>query len=730
MRIVRIVAIVVGTLVGLIVVAAIALLLFVDPNKYRGDIQKAAKQHTGRELTIRGKLDLKVFPWIAVGVNDIELSNRPGFGSQPMLTVQNASIGVKLLPLLSSRLEVSKVKLEGAHLNLVSRGEQNNWQDLSEDEGTSEKPAKEPAGPAPAISIEGVDVSKTSLVYTDEVKKSTTEIGNLELHTGRLDSGPARTALEKVELQGTYLSGPASAAAAVVSDANAAARASAGDTEAGKVRAASSANAGAASPSTAAANARAPSRTASPGAAEAPQPLAFSLTTRAIVVDNTAHSLAPAKIQIKVGDVAVDVSVTGEKLNTDRILTGDLSIASTSARKFMQSLGIAPPVTRDPNALSKFALQTHFQLARKQLEASGLQLTLDDTQVKGTAGVDDLDTSALRFDLNVNGINIDHYRPPVPPAATAAAKHPDSPPPAAPPTPLPLETLRKLDVNGTLRVASATFSNLLFTDVVMPLVAKDGHVRLGPTQARLYGGTYNGDIVLDARAVQPARPAQAQLSLNEHLHGSDIGALVKAAFDSARITGRADADVAVTGVGNTDDAIKRSLNGKIDVNVKQGAVVGVDVVYELQRVNALLKRQVPAQRTGSGPARTNFNALQMNGGLDNGVLRIDDLKMETDFLKVHGKGTLDTTTEAINYQLVAAVNKLPAGNAAAGGGGGLDALGAVEVPLTITGTMSSPTVRPDIGALAKGKLGQEVQQKAGDLVKKKLGDKLKDLFGH
>jgi hypothetical protein len=102
--------------------------------------------------------------------------------------------------------------------------------------------------------------------------------------------------------------------------------------------------------------------------------------------------------------------------------------------------------------------------------------------------------------------------------------------------------------------------------------------------------------------------------------------------------------------------------------------------------------------------------------------------METDFLKVHGRGTLDTVTEAINYQLVAAVNKLPAGNAPAGGG--LDALSAVEVPLTITGTMSSPTVRPDIEALAKGKLGQEVQQKAGELVKKKLGDKLKDLFGH
>ena len=66
-----------------------------------------------------------------------------------MLTVQNASIGVKLLPLLSSRLEVSKVKLEGAHLNLVSRGEQNNWQDLSEDEGAPAEAGQRAGGSRP-----------------------------------------------------------------------------------------------------------------------------------------------------------------------------------------------------------------------------------------------------------------------------------------------------------------------------------------------------------------------------------------------------------------------------------------------------------------------------------------------------------------------------------------------------------------------------------------------------
>jgi len=684
MRIFRIVAIVAGTLVALVMLGIIALLLFVDPNRYRGDIEKAAREHSARVLTLHGKLELKVFPWLALSVHDVELSNRPGFGKQPFLTVQNASIGVKLLPLLSQRLEVSRVKLEGANINLVTRGEQNNWQDLGEESQDTPKKPADSSGLGTAVSIEGVDVSKSSVVYSDEVKKSTTELGNLELHTGRLETGPARTALEKVELQGTYLAHTAPAT----------------DTQPGS---------------------------SGTGAADVAKPLAFSLNASALALDNQAHTLAPTKIEVKVGDFAVDVSVSGEKMSTERVMTGSITVPRTSARKLLQSLGIAPPITRDPGVLSALALQTNFRVTRKQLQLSALQLTLDDTQVQGTAGIDDLDTSALRFDLNVNGINVDRYRAPVEKAP--AVKHPSSPPPAAPPTPLPLETLRKLDVNGTLHVASATFSNLVFTDVVMPLVAKDGHIRLGPTQARLYGGTYNGDIVLDAR------PVQAQLSLNEHLHGTDIGALVKAAFDSARLSGRADADVAVTGVGNTDDAIKRSLTGKIGVNVKQGAIVGVDIVFELQRVNALLKRQIPAQRTATGPALTHFNALQMNGGLDKGVLRIDDLQMATDraafgFLKVHGRGTLDTVSEAINYQLVAAVNKLPAGNAPAGAGGGLDALGAVEVPLTITGTMSSPTVRPDIEALAKGKLGQEVQQKAGDLVKKKLGDKLKDLFGH
>lgn len=666
MRIARIVAIAVGALLVLLIVGVLALLLLIDPNRYRGDIERAVARQTGRDLAIHGKLELKVFPRLAVAVNNLELSNPKQFGPQPFARVGRASIGVKLLPLLGKRIEVSRIALVSAQVSLISRGAAgNNWKDLS---GSGNPPDSNAAqgSSGSSLFIEGVDLSKSSLTYRDELKKSTTELANLELHTGRLQSDAGQTRLAKTEMAGTWLAKPDAV---------------------------------------------------EKGAPE-PKPLAFSLRTSEVSLDSSSQTLAPVKAELKLGDVTLDLSVAGERLSGDRVVTGSVDLPQTSPRKLLQSLGIVPPMTRDARALSSMSLQTNFRLTPKQLQLTALQLSLDDSHVRGTAGVSDLEAGAIVFDLNVDGVNFDRYRAPAPKAAPAGRSPAAGP--KAPPTPLPLDTLRRIDAHGTLRVGTATFAGLAFADAVLPVAAKDGRIRLGPTAARMYGGTYNGDIVLDAK------PVQAQLSLNEHLRAVDVGALMKAAYDSERLSGRADANLVVAGAGNTDEALLHSLAGKIDADVKQGALNGVDIAYELQRVNALLKKQLPPQRTG--PSRTAFNALQANGTIDKGVVRLDDLRMETDLLKVRGKGTLDTSTEAINYQLVASVN--PVSGTRGPVSGGLDALGAVEVPLSITGSLSSPTVRPDIEALAKGRLGQEVQKKASELVKKQLGDKLKDLFSH
>ena len=66
MRPLRIVAYVAAGLIGLIVIGLVLVVVFVDPNDYRDDIQRIVKEKTGRELTLSGDLKLSVFPWIAL----------------------------------------------------------------------------------------------------------------------------------------------------------------------------------------------------------------------------------------------------------------------------------------------------------------------------------------------------------------------------------------------------------------------------------------------------------------------------------------------------------------------------------------------------------------------------------------------------------------------------------------------------------------------------------------
>jgi AsmA protein len=699
MRALKILGIVLATLIVVIVVAAVTVVTFVDPNDYRGDIERLAEQKTGRHLQIGGKLGLKLFPYLAISIADVRLGNPPGYAQSPFVTVRQASVGVRLLPILRKRLEVSRISVDGLNANLVSRSaDDNNWKDLTARKGEAAPGAG--GGGAPQASIAGVDVTNASLLYHDDTKKSVTALSNLSLHTGRVRGGePVDMALEF-----DYGNGGSNPVAHVAI----AARAELPEN----------------SPRVALHDLDV--RGSWFGSAPAAQPLNFSLRSPAVVLDTQAQTLDRAEFTAQAGDLTGKLSVAADKLFTDRVVTGTVMLPQFAARKALASLGVALPATRDPNALSAFSLTGDYRLTPKQAEVTSLDLMLDATRVRGSISVKDLDTMALAYDLSVDRIDVDRYLPPK--AASTAGRRPAH---AGAPdsdaqqsaTPLPIETLRKLNVQGALHVGQATLFGLTFTGMSLPLAAKEGRAHLGPTQAQLLGGTYDGDIVLDAMQSERA----AQLSLNEHLRSVDIGELMRIAFDTARLTGHGNADVVATGVGDTDEAILRSLVGKVDFNVKEGALIGVDLSYELRRAQALLWQQPVPER--AGPARTLFNTFSGSANLDKGVLHNDDLSIETDYLKTHGKGTLDLGTKAIDYRLVTSVYKMPpAGTSGAGGN-----TKAADIPLLLTGNLGNLKIRPDLEALAAAKVRQEVndrlQGKSDDL-RKKLGEKLKNLFGH
>ncbi|MBV8853394.1 MAG: AsmA family protein, partial [Sinobacteraceae bacterium] len=351
MRPARLVMIVAGCLVGILVLGVLALLLFVDPNKYRGDIQQAVQQHLGRQLTIQGKIELKILPFLAVALHDVQLGNPPGFGTQPFATVRSASVGVKLLPLLAKRIEVSRIAIDGLSATLVSRGETNNWQDLTESKQPAPPPQQAAPASSPNASVGQVKISDASLVMRDEVKKSTVRVVLQQLDIGKLATDAAGSSVQNVDGKGTYLS-----------------------------------------------------RTDAQAKGAAEQPLPFSVHTAGLTLDARQQSLAPATLEMKFGDLALVITASGQKLSTDRNIEGTLSVPKVSLRKMMQALGIVPPMTRDPHALEAFALKSNYHLTRRALQLSGLNLALDDTHLQGTAAVEDLESDALGFDLRVDSI--------------------------------------------------------------------------------------------------------------------------------------------------------------------------------------------------------------------------------------------------------------------------------------------------------------------------------------
>src|SRR6185437_1714502 len=119
----------VGGLVVLIILLLLAAHWFVNPNAYKGRIEQAVRQSTGRELMLDGNIRLSLFPWIALQFGPASLGNPPGFTGPPFAQVQRVSLRVGLLPLLHRRLVIGEVRVDGLNLSLErnARGV-GNWQ--------------------------------------------------------------------------------------------------------------------------------------------------------------------------------------------------------------------------------------------------------------------------------------------------------------------------------------------------------------------------------------------------------------------------------------------------------------------------------------------------------------------------------------------------------------------------------------------------------------------------
>lgn len=131
-----------------ILVAAVAVLLavvlflpgLIPVGAFKGQIEAKASEALGREVTIGDNLSFRVFPRTAFHVEDLEIANAEGFEGDYLARVDEADIGVKLIPLLSQSVEIDRFVLTRPDIRLVrARDGSVNWNLAANDAAPAEE---------------------------------------------------------------------------------------------------------------------------------------------------------------------------------------------------------------------------------------------------------------------------------------------------------------------------------------------------------------------------------------------------------------------------------------------------------------------------------------------------------------------------------------------------------------------------------------------------------------
>ncbi len=738
MKLLKILAVLLLVVLLLMGAAAVYITQVFDPNDYKPQLVELVREQTGRELSIDGDLELTLFPWLGVRVGAARLSNPPSFDG-PFGELESATIRIKVVPLLSRRVETDQVLVEGLGVHLIRAEDgRTNWEDLVAGTESAAGPPTEPTESEGGLgladfTVDGLRIADAALTWDDRVSGQRFSVSDANLSTGTLTPG------QPVDLEGGFqlqasqpeLTGAVEVDGTVEPSAD-------GQRVNLNMNRLSADLQGAGLPAETlqavlefvADLDLAAQRYVVSGANIDLNLEGGDLPGKAIdaeiafdaAADLAADTAEISKLAAKALGLDLSAGLKVEGLTQEPSYRGLLKVEPFSPRSVIDALGVAAPVTADASVLKTAALNAGLAGNLDRVALSNLTLRLDDSSLTGSAAVENFAKPALGFDLKVDRIDLDRYLPPPSPQDDEAGKRAGERAGVAgsPGGGPPLAGLRSLKLDGKLQVGELKVSGLRATDAQLEVSAEDGLLSLEPLGFKLYQGTSQGSAKLDVRGEQP------RFAARNRLEQIQVEPLLNDLMGDAKIRGTGTVVANVNGAGLEPEAIKRTLNGKVDLQFRDGAIKGINVAQIIRQARARLRGEaVPTD----APQETDFAELTATANIKNGVISNNDLAMKSPLLRVTGEGTVNLPQESLDYLLQASV----VGSSKGQGGRDLDDLRGVTIPVRIAGAFADPTISPDLQGVLEARAKEEVQkrlekeqQKVQEKIQEKLGDQLGD----
>lgn len=651
----------------LAIVGVLAIVLLVDVERYKPKIEQLVTEKTGYPLTLGGEIELSIFPWIGLSFTDLQLDNPDGFVNKNFVHVEDFQARLRVVPLLSRKVEISKFVVEEPQIYLEKNPQGIwNWQKLTEigTKAPSSEPTATPAEEGTgtdgfvleSLVVEEFSITDGMVVIDDLENKLKHEVSgfNLQLDDVSLDT-PIKVSLQ-AQLDG--------------------------------------------------------------------KPLSLDGTVGPVGADPGAGKLNLDLVVQALDSLNVQTSGYLEDIKGQMKYDLDINVESFSPKQLYSSLGMTFPVaTSDSNALEKVSMQAHVAGDTKQVVLSEALVLLDDSSITLDATAKDFSKPDLAINLAVDAIDLDRYLPPagaekqpVPGKSTAepvgkpgsketagTAGGASSSKAAAGQTAeagtgIDYEPLRKLVLKANMKVGEMKAHGGTLNNLALDLAGRNGIFTINSFGTELYEGNIAATGNLN---VQKNIPASA---LDLVLQNIQVGPLLKDFADKEIIEGMLKAEIGVSMKGNNADQIKRSLNGKGDLVFQDGALIGLDLAQMARNI----KSGFTLEEQGERP-KTDFAELHAPFTITNGLVNTPETTMRSPFIRVTASGDANLVSEALDLKVKPTLVGTIKGQGDEAQRSGL------TIPVLVGGTFDNPKFTADLESLVKEQMPTE--EELGEIIR-------------
>ncbi len=328
----------------------------------------------------------------------------------------------------------------------------------------------------------------------------------------------------------------------------------------------------------------------------------------------------------------------------------------------------------------KVSFKSAAEASAEKLALSNASLSLDDISATGDVT---LNLGGAKPDifarLAMGKLNLDRFA-----KATIQTKGGDAADTPVPDqdwdaTPMDFSGLKAVNADLVLKTQGFSVKGADVGPSTLTALLKNGVLEASSSEASLFGGVFSSALTLNAANATPSQ------TFKFNMKGVDALPVLKTFAGFDKLSGKADASVALTASGNSQKSIIGNLNGNGDVTFKNGAITGIDAVNIAQMIQNGLKD------AGVGGGKTEFVEMGGTFTITKGVAYNDDLKLRGPLVQVTGAGNVDLPKKYMKY-LVKPV--LTASSAEENAGG-------IRVPVNIVGPFSNIRVKPDFAAAVK-----------------------------